>query len=161
MTGCPQMETSLNMKYFPSILLVSLLVTLLVVGCNGPSSYKEIAQQFAPLVENIGLANFAKVDANYDGVIDERELVQASQSNAFGESERTVFAHMYTYRSWIGHVIDSQTETVPVTNLYPMPDGNGGFWYMPITSDQTHTTYFYGISKDDLATYRQRLKNIN
>lgn len=141
------------------VLFAFALFPFLLTGC-GPSgpSVEEVARQWAPQVRETGLETFSRVDLNTNGELSESELQAASQSANFTEAERQVFAHMHEYRAWIGHVVDSVTVTTPVTTLWPMPDGNGGFYYIPMPDTQTTTTYIYAISKSDLETYKQRLE---
>jgi len=141
------------------LLLGFALPVLLLSGC-GYKSHKEVAQEFAPRVEVVGLEYFAQIDTNGDGVVDESELSTAGSSEQFSAEDRAVLKHMHEYRGWIGHVTGSKTEEVPVTTLWPIPDGNGGFWYMPVTTYESKTTHFYGINKDDLKSYRSRLEKM-
>jgi hypothetical protein len=140
------------------VLGLAALSACLLAGCG--ASHKEIATDMLPKVERVGLEKFSAIDTDNNGLLDEAELLRAARSSDFSKGDRAVLQHMYDYRSWIGHVTSSKTEEVPVTTLIPMPDGNGGFWYMPVTNWETQTTNFYGISKHDLETYRDRLQKI-
>jgi len=134
--------------------LVVLVVILLTMAFMPDSDERhEEAIRNAPEVERYGLANFATLDTNSDGIISEQELLLAGKA----DPNNAVLKHMYEYRDCIGHVVDTKTDTYPVTDLVPMPDGNGGFYFIPTTRFQTDTTNYYGISKQDLETYKTRL----
>lgn len=134
-----------------AILLLAVAPLVLLAGCG--RSALETAKDLAPTVKEFGLNRFDDLDRDRDGMISEGELHDSARSPSFSEDERRLILHMESYRSWIGHVV--RTETRDTVDLIPMPDGNGGFWYMPVPSTETY--YYYGISREDLKTYPDRL----
>lgn len=136
-------------------LALGAVALLAFTGCG--RSQREIREELAPAVCDYLEANFTTLDANGDGVISETELSTAGKSalerrkrgEVKAEREAYLLGHISDNVSRIGHVTGSHTEDY--TDVIYVPIGDGLF---PIFTSGTRTVDDYGISLQDVKTYR-------
>ncbi len=144
------------------IILSCVLSGLVLIGLSGcGKSASEIREDLAPAVCDYLEANFDKLDSDKNGKIDSAELRSrktiaeaARKSGTPGaEFEVELLGHIIDNLERIGHVISSHTEEY--TDVTYVPIGDGLF---PIYSTGTRTVYDYGISLQDVKSYRLKTK---
>lgn len=98
----------------------------------------------APRVLAYGLDHFQELDANDDGIITKEDLEELPKGTSTDGSE--LREHIASNLDEIGHVVDSDIST---TFVY-----TGGPSTLPIT----YTHCRYGVSREDLQTYPERVR---
>ncbi len=120
-------------------------INTLINGHKEASFHREIA----PKLQSFVLIHFDEIDADHDGTITDGEMTQALKQLRLSGEERNLLAYMRAQQSDVGHVTSSYTQTTWVW----ISTGNGGGYMSPIIT----THYVYGINRDDLTGYPDRM----
>jgi hypothetical protein len=102
--------------------------------------------EMAPKVQAFALQHFDEIDADHDGIITDGDIKQTIE--CFSGAERDLLVHMREQQSEVGHAISSFI----TTSTYLLPFGD--VW---VPQEQSAADYVYGISRDDLIGYPDRV----
>lgn len=112
--------------------------------------WAEYLRQIAPVVKEIGLASFAETDLDGNGTLTTKELaITLEKLSVDPRDRRRILRHIHDEISEVGHVIDSYTTTGFIFIANP----KGGGMMVPTTT----THYVYGVSREDLESYPERI----
>jgi hypothetical protein len=107
----------------------------------------------APLARDFAIRHFDELDRDHTGIITDGNLGAAEEDPRFTENEHALAHVLKTQIDLAGHVISSHQTWVPITTIISC--GNG--CTMPITNNVEMTVYVYGISRDDLSGFPDRV----
>jgi hypothetical protein len=102
--------------------------------------------EMAPKVRAFALQHFDEIDDDHDGIITDGDMKQAIKR--FSGEERELLVFMRKQQSEVGHAISSYI----TTSTYLLPFGD--VW---VPQEQSAADYVYGISRDDLIGYPDRV----
>jgi hypothetical protein len=133
------------------VLIGFLFIGILFIGVLYVCALLEDARrlkilEMAPNVRAFALQHFDEIDADHDGIITEGDMKQSIE--CFSGAERALLVHMQEHQSEVGHAISSFIST----STYLLPFGD--VW---VPHEQNAADYVYGISRDDLIGYPDRV----
>lgn len=117
---------------------------------NGASDAR-LHREWSVKAQAFGQQNFDAIDTDGSGMIVDAELASAVQRLRLTGEERELLIYLRAQQGEAGHVIDSHSSTT----LIWIGNGRGGGHFSPVTT----TTYVYGITRQDLEGYPQRVQH--
>ncbi|MBY0550902.1 MAG: hypothetical protein K2W95_26725 [Candidatus Obscuribacterales bacterium] len=135
-------------------------VAMISLSLSGCKTAEEERAELAPLVCDFLDSRFQKLDTDKNGLIDEAELAGAlaeaearkNSGDRTAASDVMLLRHITDNIARIAHVTGSHVEKyTDVTYIVVSTDP---FIMMPIYTDAERTVLHYGISAEDIKSYR-------
>lgn len=146
----------MNRRYICMVVVACVLSGVLIVFLANELPTTGNLLKSAPRTTEVALRYFDRLDADHDGVVDEYELWSVAFSDEYDFRDMVVLRKMYHNRHRVGHIIGTGWRRTSERSS-TMPVGGGLFMPSQVT-EHSELVYRYGISRRDLETYEDRLR---
>ncbi len=121
---------------------------------RGPSGETVSLEINAPLARDYAISRFAdELDVDHTGTLTTDSLKAAAAAPSVSREHQALIELLRAQINIVGHVTGSYTTQVPITTTISC----GTNCSIPVTNYVDSTTYSYGISRDDLPSFPERI----